>query len=318
MLFLKTGCGGLIFRQAKKASPSKATNWPREAAYFALRNLLPHNATCDAIYAYCRFVIHHRRLPSRKPLFNDVLFHIKTQELTDPLRVFVTDKEHLKLYVKATVGNDFNVPTLAVLHSPAEVLAYDFPPDCCIKSTHASGHVIMRRNGEPVDTNTVLSWFKMNYYRKKREANYKQLRPKIIVEPLIFDGSPIDYKFFCVRGEPRMVQIDTDRHTDHRRMLLDLDWTTQPYGLRIAKRPSAPVPRPENLAEMIELAGALSKPFSFVRVDLYSNGKKVIVGEITHCHGGANEKFIPPAAEWIASEIMFGEAVSSGPPTANP
>ena len=36
--------------------------------------------------------------------------------------------------------------------------------------------------------------------------------------------------------------------------MLDLDWTPQPYGLRIQERPSAPVPRPENLSEMIELA----------------------------------------------------------------
>ena len=304
--------------QLFSTGPSKNTNWTKEAAYFALRNLLPHNATCDAIYAYCRFLIHHRRLPTRKLLFNDVLFHIKVKELTDPLRVFVTDKEHLKLYVKATVGDDFNVPTLAVLHSAAEVHAYDFPSSCCIKSTHASGHVIIRRNGEPIDRTQILSWFTMNFYRKKREANYKFLRPKIIVEPLIFDGNPIDFKFFCVHGEPRMVQIDTDRHTDHRRLLLDLDWTPQPYGLRIQKRPSAPVPRPENLSEMIELARALSKPFSFVRIDLYSNGNKVIVGEITHCHGGANEKFIPPSAEWIASEMLFGENVRPDRQTANP
>jgi hypothetical protein len=287
-------------------------------SYFALRHLVPHNASFDAVYSYLRFVVSHRRLPSRKMLFNDVLFRIKLRELTDPLRVFVSDKEHLKLYVKATIGDAFNVPTLAVLHSPAEVQNHNFPSACCIKSTHASGHVIIRKAGEPIDKARIISWFRINFYKKKREANYKYLKPKIIVEPLIFDGNPIDYKFFCVNGEPRMIQMDTERHTDHQRLLFDPNWNPQSYGLKIKNTRSTPTPRPDNLGEMLRIAGLLSKPFSFVRIDLYSNGRDVFVGEITHCHGSANERFIPASAERIASAICFGKDFSSAQRTANP
>ena len=66
-------------------------------------------------------------------------FRVKTSdEIEDPLRRFVSDKELVKEYVRETIGEQYNVPTLAVLHTPAEVDAYEFPANCCIKPTHAS------------------------------------------------------------------------------------------------------------------------------------------------------------------------------------
>src|SRR5688572_32797965 len=105
---------------------------------------LPHNRAGDKLASYARFVATHRRFPSDGKLFNDVLFKIKTSdEILDPLRVFVSDKEFVKLYVKAVVGEQYNIPTLAVLRSVQDVDNYDFPASCCIKATHASGRVIL-------------------------------------------------------------------------------------------------------------------------------------------------------------------------------
>ena len=90
--------------------------------------------------------------------FNDVLYRIKTtDEILDPLRVFVTDKEFVKLYVKAVIGDEYNVPTLAVLRSIDEVRAYSFPPQCCIKATHSCDKVIVRRDSGPIDYNKIES-----------------------------------------------------------------------------------------------------------------------------------------------------------------
>jgi hypothetical protein len=49
----------------------------------------------------------------------------------------------------------------------------------------------------------------------------------------------------------------------------------------------------------------LSKPFSLVRVDFYSNGQEFYVGEITNLSGAALATFDSFESEMIASEILF-------------
>jgi hypothetical protein len=272
-----------------------------------LKRYLPFNPLGDNLYHRLLFLRKHHRLPSRRMLWNDVWFRVKTgKEIRDPLRVFVSDKEHVKEYVRRTVGERYNVPTLAVLRCPAEVDDHDFPPDCCIKPTHASAQVILRKDGAPIDRQHIKSWFSINYYLAGRESNYRTLQPKVIVEPLIFGSTSVDdFKVFCWRGEPRFVQQDFDRHTFHTRKIFDTDWNEQDFSI-IYPRSTAEAPRPQTLAEMLRVARALSAPFSFVRIDLYSDNSQVLVGEITNCSANAGGFFLPRGAEQKASRLMFG------------
>jgi hypothetical protein len=275
--------------------------WPR------IHKLFPHTPGGDRLYHRLNFIRRHGRLPNGRMLWNDVWYRVKTtDEILDPLRVFVSDKEHVKQYVKAEIGDEYNVPTLAVLHGPEEVDGFEFPRDCCIKPTQASGQVILRRDGEPVDRERVKRWFSINYYYAGREWNYQRLKPKVIVEPLIFDSIDVeDFKFFCFNGEPRLIQVDIDRYVDHRRKFFDVAWNEQDFSI-LYPRSTAPFARPASLDTMLAVARQLSAPFSFVRIDLYSEGERVLVGEITNCSENAGGVFIPRAAEKQASELMFG------------
>lgn len=279
----------------------------RHAIRNTITSVLPRNRVADKFVSFLWFVIAHKRLPSDALLFNDYFYRIKsTNEILDPLRVFVSDKELVKIYVKAKVGDQYNVPTIGVIHDINQVDAYEFPADCCIKPTHMSNAVILRRNNAEVDRDYIKSWFPKNFYDVHREANYRYLKPKVIIEPIIYDGEHIeDYKFFCFNGEPKLLQIDIGRHVEHKRLLIDMDWNIQDYSIA---RPKADIafPKPDNFEEMKEVARALAKDFSFVRVDLYSNGKTCMLGEITNCHGSALEAFIPKSAEKAASKIIFG------------
>ena len=51
--------------------------------------------------------------------------------------------------------------------------------------------------------------------------------------------------------------------------------------------------RPDALSEMLRVASILSAPFDFIRVDLYTTGNEVRVGELTVCPGGASEVVTP-------------------------
>lgn len=283
---------------------------------------IPETRLGDHLYSLINFLRLHRRFPSRKNLFNDVIYRIKTsEEILDPVRVFVSDKELVKLFVKAVAGDQFNVPTIQVLHNIEEVKAYKFPPDCCIKPTHMSGKVILRKNNSSVDYEEIEKWFKISYYQNDREANYKNLKPKVIVEPLIFDtNNPPDYKIFCYSGKPKLIQVDIDRYIEHTEKFFDPDWKEMPFTIHYP-RSRRTMEKPKNLETMLSVAGKLSAYFNFVRVDLYSNGENCFVGEITNCPGGATgfvsnlylnggeyhaDEMTSPAAEIIASKMIFG------------
>lgn len=291
--------------------------------YWLIFRCIPENRLGDNLIAFISFVRLHRRLPSHKLLYNDVLYRIKTtDEIIDPLRVFVSDKEFVKLYVKAVVGDQFNVPTIQVLHTIEAVKDYPFPPDCCIKPTHLSGEVILRRQNSPIDFEEIERWFKTTHYHTFREANYKTLKPKVIVEPLIFDNDNLnDYKFFCYMGQPKLIHVDVDRHIAHTEKIFDLDWNEMPFSIHYP-RSRRSINKPKNLDTMLAVASSLSSRFNFVRIDMYSNDEACLVGEITNCSGGAtgfvtnlfsNGAECPegeltyPEAEIMASKIIFGD-----------
>jgi hypothetical protein len=281
-------------------------SWLSDKTLARMRRHLPHTRFFDNLYHRTLFLLKHGRLPKKQLLWNDVWFQIKTSgEIENPLRVYVSDKEHVKDYVRQTVGDQYNVPTIAVLRSPAEVDTFDFPARCAIKPTHASTQVCLRSNGEPIDRERIKKWFSLNYYHSGRERNYRSLRPKVIVEPLIFDTTNVeDYKIFCWHGVPKFVMVDIDRHTNHMRKLFDTQWNEQDFSMTYPRAPGV-LPKPATLDDMLRVARALSAPFSFVRIDLYTDGQRVLVGEVTNCSANASAPFLPPSAEKFASAQMF-------------
>ncbi|MEJ8560632.1 ATP-grasp fold amidoligase family protein [Yoonia sp. GPGPB17] len=241
-------------------------------------------------------------------MFNDVLYRLKTSDdIRDPLRVFVTDKEYAKQHIMAVVGDKYNVPTIAVLHSKQEVAAFAFPDTCCIKATHGCGQVILRQNGEAIDRDEIQGWFDVNYYRNGREENYRYLKPKVIVEPLIFGiVDPPEFKFFCWNGDPRFVRAVFGPPENVQRALFDMNWTDLDYGLKYPKAEILP-PRPETFDEMKSVVAKLAEGFrGIIRIDLYSDGQTIRVGELTNINSNATSRFTPPSAEEEASAFFFG------------
>jgi hypothetical protein len=276
-------------------------------SYRLFLDSLPQTRSFDYLISLLIFWRKHKRLPKVDGgLFNDSLFYLKTtDEILDPLRVYVSDKEFVKNYVEQKIGGAYNVPTFGVVRSLEEAYRYIFPETCVIKPTHMSGPVMFRRNGSEIDFDLIESWFKSNYYLSGREANYKCLRPKLIIEPYIFQKERVeDYKFFCVNGKPCVIQVDGARHIQHTRNYYTPDWQELPFTSTHPKAP--PVKGPDNLFEMLEIAAALSRDFSFIRVDLYSDDKSILVGELTNCPGNSSSRFRPIEGEVHMTRLLFG------------
>jgi hypothetical protein len=271
--------------------------------YRILKKLTPRNRLGDRFISYLSFIFRHGRIPTNKLIFNDVLHQIKTtDEALNPLRVFVSDKEFVKLYIMAIVGDHYNVPTIAVLKTIQDVKNFSFPSQCAIKPTHASGMKIIRKNGEAIDIDEIRKWFLINYYEVGREAYYKKLKPKVIVEQLIPQEVGFrEYRIYCYNGKPGLIGVDVDESSNK---FFDASWNELNFSIELPQS-DLTISKPRNFEEMLEVATDLSKRFTFIRVDLYSNGEALHVGELTNCHRGASGRFIPLTAEQGISDILF-------------
>lgn len=272
----------------------------------ALSYSMPKTEFGDFIFSWIKFVRVHQRFPSRRRLmFNDQLFYSKlAPEILNPLRSYSTDKEFFKKLVGSEIGTNFVVPSLAVLRTDAEIDAFDFPDSFCAKPTHMSGEVAIVRDGMP-DRDRMKRWLRMNHYLVSRERNYKYLTPKVIVEPLIFDQDDItDFRIFCYRGKPRLICLDVGKYTQYTRAFFTTDWGKQDYSLGYPLHENV-IERPKCLDAMLDVAAVLSRDLDFVRVDFYTNGEHFYLGELTHSHASAAQRFIPVSAETRASEMVF-------------
>lgn len=278
-----------------------------------VRRLLPVGPWGDALAAVGDSVLKRGRIPRlRHPRrFNDHLLKLRADgSLRAQLRRYVTDKEYVKAYVSERVGVEYALVTYAVLQREEEVDGFVLEHlPCVIKPTHMSGRVqICTDPGDRLDREEMKRWLRTDYYRRTREANYRNLRRKVIVEEFFStDGRtvPKDYKVFCFRGHPRLIQVDSDRFHDHSRNFYDLRWNRVPIEIGRPGRADDD-PRPGNLDEMVEVARKLSAAFTSIRVDMYAGECSVKVGELTNCHGGGTEPVSPAIAEaWLGG--MFDE-----------
>lgn len=260
--------------------------------------LLPRNKFGDAVFSTLTSLYRHRRLPRWRPpvTFNDHLFAMKRRgDLYDPLRQYVSDKLLVKDYIAALVGPDYVLETLAVLESEAEVEAFRPPPQTCVvKPAHLSGHYFMLGAGEEPDRAQMKRWFRLNHYDVWREANYRYLRPRILVEAYFAaqpEGLTHDYKVFCIHGRARFIQSIMDRFGRPSRICYSPGWKKLPFGLGYP--PEGEHPRPRRLEETIAVAERVSAAFSVIRVDFLAAGDQVKIGELTNLHMNAQSQLVP-------------------------
>ena len=249
----------------------------------------------------------HGRWPNDPPLtFNDHIFHVKTREALDPLRVFVADKALVKLYIAARLGEGFAVPTIALYENAAALrsgLADGFGGRCVIKPTHSSGAVLFADGPvEADDIETAARWFDENLFTRTGERMYRHLRPRVIVEPFLdlagLDRQPRDYKVFCGGGRPIYVSVDHWNPTDGLYQRLDRtrsyytpDWTLLPFRAPLAPAPMEPAPA--MLDRMLAAATTVAEDFSTIRVDFYASDDRCLIGELTNTSGNAAARFMP-------------------------
>ena len=250
-----------------------------------------------------------KKLNLKEPkYFDEKVWWLKLNN-RDPLLTVCSDKHAVRDYVRKCGFENILIPQLGVYDNAKNIPFDDFKEEVIIKCTGGSGENFIFTPGS--NTNTKMIVKRMNYalkqnpYLYSREWNYKNIKQKIIVEKLIRDKKgklPLDYKFMCFAGEPRLLFLDIGLLDDNNiynhnypRNIYDMDFNLMPFK-ETRDNYDGTVDKPENFEQMIEIARELSQPFPFCRVDLYNVDGKVYFGEITFYHGGGCNDIQPE--EW--------------------
>jgi hypothetical protein len=234
-------------------------------------------------------------------LENPVTYNEKIQWLKvhwyDPLAEQCADKYAVRSYIEEKVGKGY-LPELHGIWDRIEDIDFDKLPDkFVLKSTHASGHVIICRDKSKLNRRkvcrTMAGWLKMDFFAFGGEWVYRNIPRRIICEELIKGPTisstgcptgqlPIDYKIFCFHGIPKLIFITSDRAEGNLKIdFYDCEWKWQPIRYHHYPNKGDVHVRPEGLDKMLSLARTLSSPFPHVRVDFYVEGERILVGELT-------------------------------------
>ena len=213
-----------------------------------------------------------------------------------------TDKANVKQIVNSIVGEDICFPTIGVYKKMTRAIFDSLPNEFVMKSTHNSQCLSVVKDKSSLTEKDIKKIIKkqnkalkINGAAQMHELQYKNVVPQIIVEKLMLDESgelPKDYKILCIHGEPQFIEVDYDRLTDFRLVFMSTSWEKMPWRLsKFCSTKDDQPEKPKNLDTILELARLLSKPFPFVRVDLYSFGGKIYFGELTFLHDSGFSKF---------------------------
>jgi hypothetical protein len=100
-----------------------------------------------------------------------------------------------------------------------------------------------------------------------------------------------DYKIFCFSGVPKIIQVHSDRFTNHKKSVYDVEWNLIPASVGSHADPNIIITKPKKLEEMLDLAKILSKNIPHVRVDFYLIHDEIYFGELTFTTANGFKKF---------------------------
>lgn len=187
------------------------------------------------------------------------------------------------------------------------------PNQFVVSCNHGSSMTVVIKDKSHLSKTKIKSiktrlnrWLKMEIgYAGAFDFVYKNIEPRLFITKFLSDknGELQDYKFLCFNGVVKYLWVDSDRFTNHRRTVFNLDFTKA--GFKIDNYDDIiDVEKPKNFDQMIEIATALSTDFKFVRVDLYNVDGVIYFGELTFNTNGGIISANPEKYDYLLGDML--------------
>ena len=218
----------------------------------------------------------------------------------------VADKYAAREWLSDRFGSEYLVPLLFSTTDYRDVRIENIPSiPCIVKANNGCGSYFIVRDKNMVDWNEIQRecrrWLATNYYYASQEWQYKNIKPRIIIEKLLLTKEgriPNDYKLHFINGELEFIYCSVDREGGNYRNIYNSDWEPlefiwiAPSKMRDSIR-GPEIRKPASFEKMVEIGSQIAKEFPYVRVDFYDVDGILYYGEVTLHHGGGFDVFIP-------------------------
>lgn len=262
-------------------------------------------------------LLYYSKIGKKLNLNNPKTFNEKLQWLKlydrKPEYTTMVDKFASKKFVADRIGEEYIVPCLGGPWYSFDEIDFDtLPEKFVLKTNHDSGGVVLCRDKKAFDREKAKAFLekhlKREYYWLCREWPYKDVKPCIFAEEYMKDAGndflPV-YKIMCFNGEPKIIQtIQNDKQPNETIDYFDTEWNVLPFRQNFPNSAN-PLPKPENLDKMLELAKVLTNGKNFIRVDFYVINGEIYFSEYTFFSDAGFAKFEPD--EW---DYTLGEWIS--------
>lgn len=240
----------------------------------------------DKLYITLQYFLRMRKVINWKEpqTFNDKLNWLKIYD-RNPYYTKLADKYEVKSIVSEIIGNQYVVPCYGVWDNIDDVDFSKLPNKFVIKATHDSSGATICEKGKFIEKEIKEKYKKIqkrNYFYQWREWPYKNIRPRIIADTFLSDGTGKelrDYKFWCFNGVPTYMYC-TIKGKDVYENFYDMDFKPVMIDHGIKRNPQE-FTKPSQFELMKELATKLSTGIPFVRIDFFQVGSNVFFGEFT-------------------------------------
>lgn len=225
-----------------------------------------------------------------------------------------TDKYAVKEYIKELSLSELVIETIAVFNQVEDIDFCVFPTQYVLKATHASGFNLFVSDATTINTqrlkDVINKILKLPYYAAKLEWNYKNVKPRIIMEPLltISNSRALDFKFYCFHGEVLFVEIMTACEWSYlfepKELIVDKNFNRLDFSYSFENKLN--INKPADFDKMVEIATRLSLGFPHVRIDLLNPKDGIIkFGEFTFFPSAGLGSFSSPEID-----LAFGNKLN--------
>ena len=223
--------------------------------------------------------------------FNEKIQWLKLYDATR-LKTKLTDKVRVRDWVKEKIGEEYLKPVLQICDTFKQIDFEKLPQSFIIKVNHACKWHFKIKDKMKLLMHPELGeylnakfnyWLGLSFYPfGGMEMQYKDILPKLIVEPVLIDEDktyPMEYEIYCFNGEPKIFQkIEYKQPT----VCYVYDEHFQDYDIKF--NPGyikESMPAEDNLKKAVELSKILAKDFKLVRVDWLIYNNQIYFNEMT-------------------------------------